>query len=323
MIILTGGAGFIGSAVLRLLNDNGIDHVLVVDNLGSSDKWKNLSGKRFADYLHKDEFIGRLEHASNFDKTDAVIHFGACSSTMEQDADYLMRNNYRYSQTLAQWALARNIRFIYASSAATYGDGSLGFSDNDDTTVKLRPMNKYGYSKQLFDLWVLQERLRDRVAGLKFFNVFGPNEYHKGEMRSVVNKAFIQIKETGRLRLFRSYKPEYRDGEQVRDFVYVKDCAEVTGWLLKHPDVCGIFNLGSGTARSWNDLARAVFSAMGKPTNIEYIDIPDNIRDAYQYHTRADMGKLRSAGCPVEFRPLEDAIRDYVEEYLMKNLAHV
>lgn len=323
MIIVTGGAGFIGSATIKKLNDCGIEQVLVVDNLGTSDKWKNLIGKKFSDYIHKDEFIKLIENQANFGDADAVIHFGACSSTTEQDIDYLMRNNYQYSRSLAEWALARNIRFIYASSAATYGDGTLGFSDEDETSFKIRPLNKYGFSKLLFDQWVLNNNLTGKVTGLRFFNVFGPNEYHKGDMRSVINKAFFQIKETGKVRLFRSYRDDYEDGEQVRDFVYVKDCLDVIWWFLRNPKACGIFNLGTGKARSWNDLVKSIYSALGQKPKIEYIEMPESIRNAYQYYTEARMDRLESVGCNLPFRSLEDSVKDYVNEYLQKNLAHL
>lgn len=319
MILLTGGAGFIGSAMLRKLNDLGHDKIIVVDNLGTSEKWKNLIGKRFTDYLHKDEFLRLLDNKAYFDDTTAVIHMGACSATTEQDADYLMRNNYHYSKRVARWALARNVRFIYASSAATYGGGELGFTDNDAQMPSLKPLNKYGYSKHIFDLWILQERLQSRVAGLKFFNVFGPNEYHKGDMRSLVNKAFYQVLESEKIRLFKSHRPDYADGAQVRDFVYIKDTVDIMAWLLEHRDVGGIFNLGTGKARSWNDLAKAVFHAMNKPVLIEYFDMPEIIRNAYQYHTEATMTKLQDAGCPIRFRTLEESVKDYVQNYLSSN----
>jgi ADP-L-glycero-D-manno-heptose 6-epimerase len=322
MIIVTGGAGFIGSATIKKLNDQGIEKILVVDELGKSDKWKNLLGKRFSDYIHKDDFLKSLENRNNFSDAEAVIHFGACSSTTEQDADFLMRNNYKYSRSLAEWALVKNARFIYASSAATYGDGSHGFSDDDATSSKLRPMNKYGYSKQIFDLWILQNDLAGKVAGLKFFNVFGPNEYHKEDMTSVIFKAYLQIKDTGKVRLFKSYRDDYADGEQVRDFIYVKDCLDIIWWLLQNPKSCGIFNVGSGKARSWNDLVKAIFAAMNMKTKIEYIDMPETIRNAYQYQTEAKMDKLRALNCPMEFHMLEDAVRDYVCEYLQKNISY-
>lgn len=319
MILLTGGAGFIGSAMLRKLNDLGHDKIIVVDNLGTGDKWKNLIGKRFTDYLHKDEFLRLLDNKAFFDDTTAVIHMGACSATTEQDADYLMRNNYHYSKRLARWALARNVRFLYASSAATYGAGEMGFSDDDARIHTLKPLNKYGYSKHIFDLWISQEQLQSRVAGLKFFNVFGPNEYHKGDMRSLVNKAFYQVIETGKIRLFKSHRGDYADGGQVRDFVYIKDTVDIMAWLLEHREVGGIFNLGTGKARSWNDLAKAVFDAMQKQVQIEYFDMPEIIRNAYQYHTEASMSKLQQAGCPIRFQTLEESVEDYVQNYLSKN----
>jgi ADP-L-glycero-D-manno-heptose 6-epimerase len=317
MIIITGGAGFIGSALVWKLNAEGIDDILIVDHLGTSDKWKNLVNRRYKDYVHKDEFLGMVYNSHVPFDAEAVIHLGACSSTTERDADYLWRNNFSYTRHLAEWTHRNDIRFIYASSAATYGDGALGFSDDDDTSLELKPINMYGYSKQVFDLWVLNRCLDNRMAGIKFFNVFGPNEYHKGDMRSVVHKAFGQIQAEGKVRLFKSNRPEYGDGGQMRDFVYVKDCVEVLWWLLQHPDVNGIFNLGTGQARSWNDLMAAVFAAMDRPTSIEYIDMPPGLEGQYQYFTEARMDKLRGTGCPVAFRPLEDAVRDYVVNHLL------
>lgn len=316
MIIVTGGAGFIGSAFLWRLNEEGIDDVCVVDHLGTSDKWKNLAKRRYRDYLHKDEFL-QLIRADTFPFTvEAVIHLGACSSTTERDADYLWHNNVRYSQEVTRWAVARGIRVIYASSAATYGDGTRGFSDYEEKIPGLRPINMYGYSKQVFDLWVLREGLRDRVTGIKFFNVFGPNEYHKGDMRSVVHKAVEQIMAEGQVRLFKSYRPAYGDGGQKRDFVYVKDCVDVLFWLLSHPEVTGIFNLGTGQARTWNDLICSVFAALGREPQIEYVDMPPGLEKQYQYFTEARMEKLAQAGCPLKFHPLEDAVRDYITGYL-------
>ena len=289
MIIVTGGAGFIGSAFIWRLNQEGIDDIIIIDQLGSDDKWKNLVNLRFVDYMHKDKFL-QLVCADQVPlETSTIIHMGACSSTTERDADYLWENNYLYSRRLAEWAMKQNIRFIYASSAATYGDGTLGFDDDHGKISKLKPINMYGYSKQLFDLWVLKNKLENKIAGIKFFNVFGPNEYHKGEMTSVIFKAFHQIKETGKVRLFKSYKKEYPDGGQMRDFVYVKDCLDVMWWLFNNQKVNGIFNLGTGKARTWNDLIAAVFAAMGRKTNIQYIEMPDSLRDQYQYFTEAQM----------------------------------
>ncbi len=318
MIVVTGGAGFIGSAFVWKLNEEGIDDILIVDNLGTSDKWKNLVKRRYSDYLHKESFLEMVLADRVPFQVDALIHLGACSSTTERNAEYLMRNNYLYSRALAVWAMKSEVRFIYASSAATYGDGSQGFSDDDAVTPGLRPINMYGYSKQLFDAGVLKNELQTKVTGIKFFNVFGPNEYHKGDMRSVIHKAFGQIGETGRLRLFKSYQSEYPDGGQMRDFIYVKDCVDVLWWLFKNPAAAGIFNLGTGRSRTWNDLAAAVFSAMGRETRIEYIEMPEDIRGQYQYFTEARMEKLRAAGCPVAFRSLEDSVRDYVVNHLQQ-----
>lgn len=323
MIIVTGGAGFIGSAFVWKLNQEDIDNIIIVDQLGTDDKWKNLVNLRFVNYVHKDDFLEMIDTDSLPFEVDAIIHMGACSSTTERDADYLWHNNYVYTNLLAQWAIEHNVRFIYASSAATYGDGTKGFSDNHKTINELKPINMYGYSKQIFDLWVLRQKLESKVAGIKFFNVFGPNEYHKGDMSSVIFKAFHQIKETGKVKLFKSYKKDYKDGGQMRDFVYVKDCVNVMWWLFNNPKANGIFNLGTGKARTWNDLIKAVFTAMKKKTNIEYIAMPEALRNQYQYFTEAEMSKLKKAGCPVKFSSLEDSVRDYVVNYLQKNDPHL
>jgi len=321
MYIVTGGAGFIGSAVVWKLNQLGIDDILVVDELGTSDRWRNLTPLRFDDYLHKDEFL-RLVERSALAKPTAVVHLGACSSTTERDADYLMENNYRYTRRLAEWCLAGDTRFIYASSAATYGDGRLGYRDDDATTRRLRPLNAYGYSKQIFDLWALRTGALDKIVGLKFFNVFGPNEYHKEDMASVVFKSFHQIEATGRVQLFKSTVPEFGDGGQMRDFVYVKDCVDVIAWLLESA-IGGIFNLGTGRARSWNDLTHSVFSAMQRPPQIDYVEMPQALRGKYQNFTEAAMGKLQAAGCPVRFRSLEQAVWDYVVHHLATDDPHL
>jgi len=316
MIIVTGGAGFIGSAFVWRLNREGIRDIIIVDQLGTDDKWKNLVGLTFTDYIHKNEFIEMVIADEVPFEVSSVVHMGACSSTTERDADYLWENNYLYSRKVADWALRHNARFIYASSAATYGDGSSGFSDDHEIISRLKPSNMYGYSKQVFDLWVLKNKLEKKMAGIKFFNVYGPNEYHKGDMVSVIYKAFHQIQETGKVRLFKSYKKEYPDGGQMRDFIYVKDCANVMWWLLENPSVNGIYNLGTGKARTWNDLIAAVFSSMGRKTNIQYIEMPESLRNQYQYFTQAQMDKLKKAGCHVNFSSLEDSVRDYVTNYL-------
>jgi ADP-L-glycero-D-manno-heptose 6-epimerase len=318
MIIVTGGAGFIGSAFVWKLNQEGINDIVIVDQLGTDDKWKNLVNLRFEDYIHKDDFQQMINADKVSFKISAIVHMGACSSTTERDADYLWNNNYLYTKTLAKWSLKHQIRFIYASSAATYGDGTRGFSDDHSKISQLRPINMYGYSKQIFDLWVLRNSLEKKIAGIKFFNVFGPNEYHKGDMTSVIFKAFHQIRETGKVKLFKSYKKEYKDGGQLRDFVYVKDCVNAMWWLLNNPKANGIFNLGTGTARSWNDLIKAVFAAMKEKPNIEYIEMPQSLRNQYQYFTEAQMSKLEKAGCLVKFSSLEDSVRDYVINYLQK-----
>ena len=322
MIVVTGGAGFIGSAMVAKLNEQGITDILVVDELGTSTKWKNLLGKNFTDYLYKENFLDALL-GERLPKIDAIIHMGANSSTTEKDVEHLMENNYRYTRVLAEWSMKKKARFIYASSGATYGDGTMGFNDNGETTLKLKPLNAYGYSKQIFDLWLLQNHHQNKVAGIKFFNVFGPNEYHKGDMKSLVCKAYYQIQEIGKIRLFKSYKPEYKHGEQVRDFVYIKDCTEVLWWFLNTPKVNGIYNLGTGKARTWNDLAKAIFAALNQSPNIEYIDMPEDIRGAYQYHTEAMTAKLFAAGCPVQFRSLEDSVQDYVQNYLHPELRYL
>ena len=315
MIIVTGGAGFIGSAVLWELNKQGIDDILVVDNLGLSDKWKNLVNRSFLDYVHKTEFINRLGKGE-FHPVDAIIHMGACSSTTERDADFLMENNFHYTLRLAEYCIQKKIRFINASSAATYGDGTSGFSDEIDQLQGLRPLNMYGYSKHLFDIWALRSKALNHLVSLKFFNVFGPNEYHKEDMCSMVYKGFFQIRKTDRIRLFKSYHPEYSDGDQRRDFVYVKDCVDIIGWLLDNPGVTGIFNVGSGRDHSWNDLAAALFQAMEMPEAVEYIEMPESLKDRYQYYTKAPMGKLQAAGYPFQATRLENAVHDYVVNYL-------
>lgn len=323
MIIVTGGAGFIGSAFVWKLNQEGIEDIIIVDRLGSADKWKNLVNLRFANYIHKEKFSSMLsDHDLPFE-VSAVVHMGACSSTTERNADYLWENNFFYTRNLAEWAIKRSIRFIYASSAATYGDGTQGFAEDSGKIKMLKPINMYGYSKQSFDLWVLRRQVEKKVAGIKFFNVFGPNEYHKGDMTSVIFKAFHQIRETGKVKLFKSYLPQYPDGGQMRDFVYVKNCIDVLWWLLQNPEANGIFNLGTGKARTWNDLISAVYTAMGIEPNIEYIEMPEGLRNQYQYFTQAEMGKLKAAGCPVEFAALEDSVRDYVCNYLQKPDPHL
>jgi ADP-L-glycero-D-manno-heptose 6-epimerase len=320
-VIVTGGAGFIGSATIWQLNSLGYDDILCVDALRSGDKWKNLVGLRITDALHKDDFLATLRRNPGAYAADAVIHLGACSATTERDADYLLQNNTHYTSELAQWSLERHAKFIYASSAATYGDAAQGFDDDPARLESLVPLNMYGFSKHLFDLQAARQGLLDRIVGLKFFNVFGPNEYHKGDMMSVVCKAHRQILATGELQLFQSHRDGVADGEQQRDFVYVKDAAKVIAWLLEARDVNGLFNLGTGKARSWNALAHAVFAAMQRSPNIRYIPMPETLRDRYQYFTMASMARLTAAGCRVPFTTLEDAVADYVRNYLARDEA--
>lgn len=319
MIVLTGGAGFIGSVFLWRLNQAGITDVLVVDNLDSSEKWRNLNGKRFTDYLQKDDFLSLIE-SSKMAKPRHVVHLGACSSTTLIDADYFIKNNYEYSKKIALWALRHKAPFLYASSAATYGEGKYGYADDKATSLKLSPLNMYGYSKHLFDMWVAARHLEKKVTGIKFFNVYGPNEYHKGEMMSLICKKYTEVKETGIMKLFKSYRSDVADGEQKRDFIYVKDAVEVMWYLFNNPARTGIFNLGTGRARSWNELAGALFKALGINGKIEYIDMPEILRGKYQYFTEARMEKLRKI-LQYKFHSLEEGIRDYAgylaqKEYL-------
>lgn len=322
MYVITGGAGFLGSALLWQLNQRGLDNIIIVDNLSHSDKWKNLVGLRYADYIHKQAFIDMVRRDAVPFAIQGVAHLGACSSTTETDADYLMENNFHYTKDLCSYTLDKGARFINASSAATYGDGSRGFTAEGTDLYALRPLNMYGYSKHLFDLWLLRHGLDKVVCSLKFFNVYGPNEYHKGDMCSVICKAHQQILDTGRLRLFRSNAPDYADGGQMRDFVYVKDCAALMGWLLGNEkgetgeQVNGIRNVGTGKARSWNDLAHAAFSAMQREYCIDYVDMPSQLQGKYQNFTQANMDWLAAANCPVRWHSLEDGVREYVQNYL-------
>ncbi len=345
MIVVTGGAGFIGSMLVWKLNELGEKNILIVDQnvkpppprhraSGSvlwrksaadppfggenSPKWANISKRSFEKYLESDEFVGRLEKKEFDGKVTALFHMGACSDTTEMDKDFLRKNNSGYSERLAAWAVRNKVYLCYASSAAAYGAGELGYSDEDALTLKLCPLNPYGQSKLDFDIWVLKNGFEKKITGFRFFNVYGPNEYHKGAMRSLVHKGFKQIRETGRIRLFKSYRKEYRDGEQKRDFIYVKDAVDAMIWFYKRPEIKGIYNLGTGKAQSWNELAEALFKAMEKPKNIEYIEMPENIKNQYQYFTQSDNSKLKKTGCPNSFVNLEKGVGDYVHNYLVK-----
>lgn len=317
-IIVTGGAGFIGSCVVRHLNDLGFNNIIVVDNLGNSEKWKNLVGKSVADVLHKSALFDWLKGKEQ--EIQAIIHLGACSSTVELDANYLLENNYRYTRTLAEYAVKNGIRFIYASSAATYGDRVTGFSDDHATLKDLAPLNMYGFSKHLFDLWALNEGVLDKITGLKYFNVYGPNEYHKGRMCSALVRMVPEVLGGGIIRLFASDQPShYADGEQSRDFIYGKDAAKMTCAFLDNT-ACGIFNIGTGEAVSWNRLAKAVFKALSKPEAIIYTEMPHDLKGKYQYFTCADMTKTKQAlGKHATCMAFEDAVSDYVTNYLVKS----
>jgi ADP-L-glycero-D-manno-heptose 6-epimerase len=321
LIAVTGGAGFIGSAVIHALNQRGMDDILAVDHLGTSLKWKNLRGLGFADYREKDDFLSQVRSGA-LPEIDAIIHMGACSSTTEPDATYLVRNNFQFTKDLALYCADKGIRFIYASSAATYGDGLKGFSDDETRLEELMPLNMYGYSKQLFDLWAKRMGLFSTITGLKFFNVYGPNEYHKADMRSFVHKGFEQIKVSGRLSLFKSYNPKYKDGCQKRDFIYVKDAVSAVLFFLDKEDLSGIFNVGAGNARTWLDLAHAIFASLEMEPAIDFIDMPEILRDKYQYFTQADISKLKKAGFNTEPALLEEGIREYIQDYLTKE-AHL
>ena len=322
-ILVTGGAGFIGSALIWALNRRGLDQILVADFLGDDEKWKNLTPLRFGDYLEADELIDRVEDdCPTLASIKTVFHLGACSSTTEKNAAYLIDNNYNYTKLLADWALRRGARFVYASSAATYGDGRRGMDDRDESTLgALRPLNMYGYSKHLFDLHAARHGWSEKIVGLKYFNVFGPNEGHKDDMRSLVHKSYAQAIETGTIRLFKSYKPEHRDGEQKRDFLYVKDAVAMTLHLAAQKSAGGLFNIGSGEAHTWIELATAVFRALKREPKIEFIEMPETLRGKYQYFTQADIGKLRAAGYDRAVTPLADAVADYIRNYVVPDRA--
>ena len=321
MILVTGGAGFIGSVLVAELNRLGETDIVIVDRLEKSVKWKNLRDLKYREYIHADELFSG-DYDDLISETDIIYHMGACSSTTELDMDFLMKNNVQYSKALFQFAATKNVPMIYASSAATYGAGEFGYDDNEEELHKLRPLNPYGYSKQLFDEWVLRETTAkpDHWFGLKFFNVFGPNEYHKEDMRSLVHKAYGQIHETGKVKLFKSHKEGFKDGEQLRDFIYVIDVVRVMIELsyTDKAQFSGIYNLGTGKARSFKDLVLATFKAMGKNPDIEYIDMPMSIRNQYQYFTEANTDKLLSALPGFKFTDLEAAVYDYVTNYLVK-----
>jgi ADP-L-glycero-D-manno-heptose 6-epimerase len=316
-VLVTGGAGFIGSVLVWELNRRGCSQVVIADYPAHDAKNCNLAGLRYSDIIDPSDLPARLSSGS-MGELDCIFHLGACSSTTETNEKYLRENNYEYSRTLAEWALGADVRFVYASSAATYGDGSAGMDDSDPRQLeRLRPLNLYGQSKQWMDQHAWRQGWLDHIVGLKYFNVFGPNENHKGDMRSVVCKSYAEALKTGVIQLFKSYRPQYRDGEQRRDFLYVKDAVDMTLHLAANTAANGIFNIGSGVARTWNELARAVFAALGREPRIEYIEMPETIRDKYQYFTQADVHKLLASGYDSPITSLEDAVCDYVVNYLV------
>lgn len=317
MIVVTGAAGFIGSCLLAELNKEGFEDVLLVDDFSDINKNKNLQHKIFSDKVDRGAFITWLKE--NNSDVDFIFHIGARTDTTEFNKAVFDELNLNYTKALWEICTENNISFVYASSAATYGLGEYGYDDEDKTIIeKLKPLNPYGESKNDFDKWALkQEEMPPYWIGLKFFNVYGPNEYHKGRMASVIFHAYKQVKENGKVKLFRSHNPAYADGGQLRDFVYVKDLCGVLIFLLKNRIPNGIYNLGTGTARAFNDLARNTFKAMGALERIEFIDTPADIRDTYQYFTEAKMNKLRKAGYAEPFHTLEEGVEDYVQNYLM------
>jgi len=317
MIIVTGGAGLIGSSVVWKLNERGVSDLLIVDHNPNGTKDDNLSLLRYSQYLDKADFIKPLLEGKYGDGIDAIIHLGACSDTTETDKEYLYKNNFEYTRKLAEFAVDNGVRFIYASSAATYGNGENGYSDDESLIPTYEPLNEYARSKQMFDLWAIEEGIINKIVGLKYFNIFGPNEGHKGNMRSMVLKAYEQIFATGKVSLFRSHIADYEDGEQKRDFLYVKDAADMTLYFLDNPQLSGIYNIGSGKAETWNELIGSLFQSLDMEPKIEYIDMPDKIRDQYQYYTKADMTKFSKLNYSKTAMSLPDSVDDYVQGYLL------
>jgi ADP-L-glycero-D-manno-heptose 6-epimerase len=327
MIIVTGAAGFIGSVIVKHLNDLGERQLLLCDYFGNDDKWKNLRGLKYEAFVPVDQLF---EHPiwKKAGGVRAIYHMGACSDTTELNMDFLYRNNVEFTNRLLTLAAQKDIPIVYASSAATYGAGEQGYSDDHQGISRLRPLNKYGYSKQLSDEWILRQKKKPKVwFGVKFFNVFGPNEYHKGKMSSVVFQSFNQIRDVGEVKLFKSHRPDYQDGEQLRDFVYVKDVVRAMVELLaagkKKPALSGIYNLGTGEARSFHDLVKATFRSMELEPRIKFIDMPPELRNQYQYYTQAEMGKLRKALPKFRFLSLEEAVKDYVKNHLAQEDAYL
>ena len=325
-ILVTGAAGFIGSAVVWHLNSLGYTNILASDYLGSDNKFLNLVPGKIIDYIEADDLISLVKsNDSRIRNISCIFHLGACASTTESDCRYLIRNNFECTKDLAAFALKNNIRFVYASSAATYGNGDQGMDDDESKLETLRPLNMYAYSKQLFDLYAKNYGFLNKIYGMKYFNVFGPNEYHKGNMRSMVLKAYNQICEIGKVKLFKSHNPDYKDGEQLRDFLYIKDAVKMTIHLAKiaenvsNKPTGGLYNMGSSEANTWISLISPVFEAMNKQPNFEFVEMPIELRDKYQYYTCANISKLRSIGYNEKITNLHDAVIDYTSNYLMKN----
>ncbi len=319
-ILVTGGSGFIGSALVWALNQRGQENIVITDRLTSDEKWKNLVALKYADYMDAEDLIDAVAYEpETLGKFDYIYHLGANSATTERDAQHLMKNNFEYTKVLAHWALETGARFVYASSAATYGDGEYGMDDRLENLHALRPLNMYGYSKHLFDLYAKRAGIADKMVGLKYFNVYGPNENHKGDMRSVVNKAFDQIRSEGKVQLFKSHRPDYKDGEQMRDFLYVKDAVNMTIHLAETPTAGGLYNLGSGEAHTWLELTNSIFAALNLKPNIEFVDMPEHLQAKYQYYTCADIMKLRASGYDDKVTLLGYAVADYVNNYLVPN----
>lgn len=318
-VVVTGGAGLIGSAIIWALNNLGRDDVWLVDwaEPGSL-KSRNLAPLSFSRHLTPEVFRKMILDKSNeLESISTIFHLGACSSTTETNEEYLDDNNFGYTRELCEWSLERSVRFVYASSASTYGDGSQGMDDQDEDLQKFQPLNPYGWSKHKFDLLAQANGWLDRIVGLKYFNVYGPNEEHKGDMRSVVSKAYEQISSTGEMTLFKSHREDFEDGEQMRDFLYVKDAVQMTLWLEDNHRANGLFNLGSGHARTWLELGKAIFCALGMATNVRFVEMPVILRDKYQYFTEARIDKIRDAGYKNELFTLEEAVKDYVTNYLV------